>query len=273
MKNIETSFIMLKVDVINNHKFNLDLYQEIIYNELKVNSKFYITLDESQIDFMWPERLNDYVSNRLLKKYMCYKRLPIYTLTGANAIKKTEIIKKYLRHKYQKSRYANCLHTPSTLKECEQQLQCMNGIYRLKQSNKAPIFLTNFFPELTIERLSVCVDLVYDRLKDINFYMEYNKNISKILNDSNIAFLQMKIDYDLDIIYVIKELYFHLHILGYSIEDIYLIAFGVDHIGKYPLFLADKTIINSLFGSLLKTKLTIEICDSTNMSFLSNYHN
>ena len=256
METLELSFILFKIDALKDRNILRYVHNKIKEQNLTIKAKFSVDLNGEQVDYMWPLRIFDFVSNYLLKKYMTGHSLLVYVLEGEEALGKTLLIKKEVRAIYQRSRYSNCIHTPSSEDECKLQLLCLQGeCVDIPSITPYPsLFLK--FPELDIERLTLCANNLYKIILDTNFELEYDA----YMKSSDKYYLFLKLDFRFSINEVVSILYENLSVYKYSIEDIYKIAFGAEQIGQYPVISNDNyEEISKIYQSLLLKGLSITV--------------
>jgi len=232
------SFIIFKEDALKNQNIMKCVHNEIAKQNLAIETSFIVNLNEEQVDYMWHQKVYDFVSNYLIKKYMTSQPLLVYVFNDEEAINKTALIKKEVRRLYQRSRYANCIHAPSSEEECKSQYLCLEGKYSNATLMKPSLSVLIKFSELHIDRLKECAEHIYTEILDMNFKTKYDDFIV----NSKKFYLLWEWDYNYTLLWfneIISILYESFRKYCYSIEDVYFIAFGAEQLGSYPVFCCD----------------------------------
>lgn len=132
---MEKTLIIFKPDSNNNIKLKRDMKCVLKKYGLSVSRQEVLILDEQRTLAIWNHCADDYVLRQLLFKYLSGKKLKIYYVLGNNAVKVGAVIKRFLRNKYGKSYYSNCVHIPDSYEEY------MYNFQLLKTVDKGKLFL------------------------------------------------------------------------------------------------------------------------------------
>ena len=116
------SFFLIKPDGINNFAMLEELENQLKLSELKIVDSFKVILKSKDIKLLWPPCP---ISSLLLSNYLSGHEMKVLMLSGEAAVLKSKNIKYYIRSKYSLGAFANCLHTPSTVKEYEFQIEIL----------------------------------------------------------------------------------------------------------------------------------------------------
>lgn len=111
---MEKTLIIFKPDSDNNIKLKIDMRYVLKRYDLEVIREEVLILDEQRTLAIWNHCADDYVLKQLLFKYLSGKKLKIYYILGNDAVRKGAVIKRFLRNKYGKSYYSNCVHIPDS---------------------------------------------------------------------------------------------------------------------------------------------------------------
>lgn len=234
----KNSFILLKPDALDDQKIMNDIFNQIEYENLKVFSQQNVEINEVSVNIIWPYCKTDTVCRKLMLRYLGERQLILLNVTSQDAkdaLDKTTRIKRYIRKKYSKSPFKSCVHTPSNSMEYTKDVEALtqDGNYTEFEN---PTVVKNF--------------LRFEKLKESDF-IACALVIEKIMNSISFEFVQ---DCVLDasepykIVLIDDDVHDAKFTAGvileifpeYSIEKAYYIAFGVNYLESFPVFISDK---------------------------------
>lgn len=231
---MEETLLLFKPDSVKQTEIFDEVRSLIFAKGLKVSKLYQIKLCKDDISDLWPRCTDDYVSFQLLCHYLSNQNLLVVEVEGKEAIKKGLEIKKEIRKKYAVCRYANCLHTPSSIDEYYRTIRVFKAkkssetVTKFPETNISDLdSLTTIFPT---ERLDECALNVWKLIKDAtkdDLCNRWGRDTAKytlLLFDDNVNTLSS----------VAANLYMYFQEL--SLEEIYISIICTDTFGKAILF-------------------------------------
>ena len=226
---MERTLIIFKPDSNNNIKLKKDIRYALKKYGLEVIKKEVLVLDEQRTLAIWKHCADDYVLKQLLFKYLSGKKLKIYYILGNDAVGKGNVIKRFLRNKYGKSYYSNCVHIPDSHEEYVYDFELLKSID--KEKLFAPKNGENDF-YLEKKELDFIVSKLWKNIYKKNITKTIQKKIvNLILKKKNFALARLRENND-----IINILSMFIKING---EDKYYEAYYATlifaELGRYPL--------------------------------------
>lgn len=172
---MERTLIIFKPDSNNNIKLKKDIRYALKKYGLEVIKKEVLVLDEQRTLAIWKHCADDYVLKQLLFKYLSGKKLKIYYILGNDAVRKGNVIKRFLRNKYGKSYYSNCVHIPDSYEEYIYDFEL------LKTVGKETIRKRKLFPQKEGENNFNLEKNELDFITEKLWRNIFKKNITKVI--------------------------------------------------------------------------------------------
>ncbi len=226
---MERTLIIFKPDS-NNFKIKNDLTYAFNKYNLEIVGKEKIKLDEVQVFSIWKHCADDYVLRQLLLKYVCGKQLSVVYVAGNKVTEKTYIIKRFIRNKYGKSYYSNCLHMPDDQTEF---LYNYSVMHKTNSALKRETTMGKNNFNLSKQEMDYLTNRLWRKIYKKNIKKAIKNKINTLIRKKQ-NFLLIRLNGETNIINVIKLLN---TILGKNkLFDAYYATLICVELGKYPLY-------------------------------------
>lgn len=253
------SFIFIKPDIIQKSNIINEIYNQISLSNLSIEDEFEVALNASDVDYMWPQCHEDFVTNSMLKLYLTQHRIPVLILSGNNAIEKTSQIKKTIRRNFALFRYSNCIHTPSSNEEYKKHINCINKItntenYICNQNSKINMALPfKRFSNLDQSSLTACANNLWNQIKTVGWEKIINSYNTKALEHCLFLLNDDKNNID----YVVSLLFDYF--ADWNLELVYLSVMAAESLGKFLILTSDNyESVKSAYDYLTQKNLLLE---------------
>lgn len=234
----EYTFVMQKPDIILNTSAQREMNRYFSFAKLRIVEMFHVQLCDDSVARLWKTETADPVHRKLLVEYLTNTCLPVVLLNGTNAIKHGVKLKRHIRELYATSHYANCIHTPVTQQEFDNDFAILQG--RSNSVKIATIYGVDQnrfrrYSDLSDADFSLCKNNLRKMLHQDNMLAEYVRVLQLeqygwmvVLNRGSIN----PISYDVACIFC--------HYEQFSIEQSYFAFMSADWLGEYPLLISER---------------------------------